>query len=296
MSEPAVPSLSPALAAKSDRLLEILRGYGSVAVALSGGIDSTVVAKAAFMALGDRALAATADSASVPRAELADAVRLAGQIGISHHIVTTAEFDDPNYLRNDGSRCYFCKSELYRRIEEMIPQWGVQVICSGANQDDLGDYRPGLTAAAEHLVRHPLLEAGFTKADVRELARFWGLPTWDKPASPCLSSRLAPGVAVTHERTARIEAAEICLRELGYRECRVRLHQDELARIEVPADGLARLADPKIRAALVARMQELGFRYITLDLQGFRSGNLNGLVSLEQKRLFTKGTEPSAAS
>ena len=145
-------------------------------------------------------------------------------------------------------------------------------------------------------MRHPLVEAEFTKADVRELAQSWGLPTWDKPASPCLSTRLAPGVAVTHERTARIEAAEICLRELGYRECRVRLHHDDLARIEVPADGLARLADPPVRAALVARMQELGFRYITLDLQGFRSGNLNGLVSLEQKRLFTKGPEPTAAS
>ena len=162
MSEPAALSMSPALAAKfvSSLAGDSGKWYGSVAVALSGGIDSTVVAKAAFLALGDRALAVTADSASVPRAELADAVRLAGLVGIAHHIVRTAEFDDPDYLRNDGSRCYFCKSELYRRIEEMIPQWGAQVICSGANLDDLGDYRPGLTAAAEHLVRHPLLEAG----------------------------------------------------------------------------------------------------------------------------------------
>src|SRR2546423_7255672 len=207
---------TPALLAQRDHLLEILRGLGSTAVAFSGGIDSTAAAKAAHLALGDRAVAVTADSPSVPRAELAEARQLAGQIGIRHRVVATEEFADPAYVRNDGSRCYFCKSELYGRIEALLPELGSNVICSGANLDDQGDYRPGLTAAAEHQVRHPLQEAGFTKADVRALARAWGLPTWDKPASPCLSSRLAPGVTVTPERTARVEAAEEDLRGLGY--------------------------------------------------------------------------------
>ncbi|HKB42283.1 MAG TPA: ATP-dependent sacrificial sulfur transferase LarE, partial [Gemmataceae bacterium] len=235
-------SLPLELMARRDRLLEILRGFGRVVVAFSGGIDSTVVAKAAFLALGDQAVAVTADSPSVPRRELKEAEQLAKQIGIRHRIVQTEEFDDPDYVRNDGTRCYFCKSELYGRVESLLPLTpspspsggegegvrGEAVVCSGANLDDQGDYRPGLKAAAEHGVRHPLQEAGFTKADVRALARFWGLPTWDKPASPCLSSRLAPGVEVTHERTARVEAAEEYLRSLGYRECRVRLHEGEL--------------------------------------------------------------------
>lgn len=281
--------LPPDLQARRDRLFDILRSLGSVAVAFSGGIDSTVVAMAAFQALGDQAIAVTADSASVPRSEMEDARRLASLIGIRHVIVATDEFRDPNYLRNDGSRCYFCKSELYTRIETELPKLGVAVICSGANLDDMGDYRPGLKAAAEHQIRHPLQEAGLTKADVRALAKHWGLPTWDKPASPCLSSRLAPGVAVTPERTARIEAAEVYLRQLGYRECRVRLHEGEVARIEVPASDLARLANPECRESLVRYFKDQGFQFVTLDLEGFRSGSLNTLVSLDHKRLYANG-------
>src|SRR5947209_8973347 len=242
------------LAAKRDHLLEILGAMQRVAVAFSGGIDSTVVAKAAQLALGDRAIAVTADSPSVARSELEDARRLAQQIGIRHRIVANEEFEGRDYVRNDGTRCYFCKSELYSRIEVLLPELGVAVMCSGANLDDQGDYRPGLKAAAEHAVRHPLQEAGCTKADVRALARAWELPTWDKPASPCLSSRLAPGVEVTTERTARVEAAEEHLRALGYRECRVRLHEGELARIEVSAAGLARLAGPDVLPGLVRRL------------------------------------------
>jgi uncharacterized protein len=280
------PTLTETLIAKRDHLLRILEQLGSVAVAFSGGIDSTVVARAARKALGDRAVAVTADSPSVPRHEVEEAKELARLIGIRHVIVRTEEFDDPDYIKNDGTRCYYCKSELYTRIEDDLPQLGVSCICSGANLDDQGDYRPGLKAAAEHHVRHPLQEAGFTKADVRALALAWDLPTWDKPASPCLSSRLAPGVAVTTERTARVEAAERYLHQLGYRECRVRLHQDEMARIEVAASDLARLVDPAVREPLVHYLRQLGFRFVTLDLEGFRSGSLNTLVSLETQRLF----------
>jgi len=287
-------SLSSDLDAKRVRLIDILRGYGSAAVAFSGGIDSTVVAKAAQLALGDRAVAVTGDSPSVARAEIDEARKLAELIGIRHDVIRTDEFVKPEDVRNDGTRCYYCKDVLYGQIETLLPRLGVSVICSVANLDDQGDYRPGLKAAAEHRVRHPLQEAGFRKSDVRALARAWDLPTWDKPASPCLSSRLAPGVEVSPERTRRVEEAEAYLRQMGYRECRVRLHHGELARIEVPADELARLADPEIRRELVNRLKELGFQFVTLDMEGFRSGSLNSLVSLENKRLFVNTpSEPS---
>jgi uncharacterized protein len=282
--------LPPDLAAKRDRLLAILAGLPGTAVAFSGGIDSTVVAKAAHLALGERAVAVTADSPSVPRSELADARRLAELIGIRHVVVRTQEFDNPDYLRNAGDRCYHCKSELYSRIETLLPKLGVPVVCSGANLDDLGDYRPGLVAAAEHAVRHPLQEAGFTKADVRAVAKAWGLPAWDKPASPCLSSRLAPGLAVTPERTGRVEQAEAYLRSLGLRDCRVRYHDGDLARIEVPASEVARFASEPVRSALARVLHELGFKFVTLDLDGFRSGSLNDLVPLAVKGKFPQPT------
>ena len=277
---------TPELTAKRDRLLAILGELPGVAVAFSGGIDSTVVAKAASLALGERAIAVTADSPSVPRAELDTARELTRLIGIRHVVVPTREFDNPDYLKNDGSRCYHCKSELYSRVEELLPQLGVPVMASGANLDDQGDYRPGLIAAAEHAVRHPLQEAGFTKADVRAVARHWGLPTWDKPAAPCLSSRLAPGVAVTPERTRRVEDAEALLRSLGLRECRVRYHEGDLARIEVPLTEVARFAADPVRTELSGELRRLGFKFVTLDLDGFRSGSLNELVPLELKARY----------
>jgi uncharacterized protein len=275
--------LSLELTEKRDRLLTILGELSGVAVAFSGGIDSTLVAKAAAMALGPRAVAVTADSPSVARTELADAKRLAELIGIRHVIVATQEFDNSDYLKNDGSRCYHCKTELYTVVERLLPDLGLAVVVSGANINDLGDYRPGLIAASEHAVRHPLQEAGFSKTDVRNLARFWSIPTWDKPAAPCLSSRLAPGLAVTTERTGRVEAAEAFLHSLGLRECRVRYHEGDLARIEVPVGEISRLADAKIRLELSQEFHRLGFKFITLDLDGFRSGSMNDLVSLELK-------------
>jgi uncharacterized protein len=282
-----VPDITPELATKRDQLVAILAKLPGVAVAFSGGIDSTVVAKAAFLVLGEKAVAVTADSPSVARTELADARSLAKLIGIRHVVVATSEFENPDYLKNDGTRCYHCKTELYSTVEKLLPELAVPVVVSGANLDDMGDYRPGLLAAAEHSVRHPLQETGFTKSDVRELARHWGLPTWDKPASPCLSSRLAPGLAVTQERTARVEAAEAILRSLGLRECRVRYHEGELARVEVPASEVARLASEPVRSELTLQFHRLGFKFITLDLDGFRSGSLNELVSLELKVQFS---------
>lgn len=274
-------SLPPELVARRDQLLALLGSFPSVAVAFSGGIDSTVVAKAAHLALGNRSVAVTADSPSVPRSELAEARRLAALIGIRHIVMPTAEFENPEYVKNDGSRCYFCKTELYSALHRRLPELGAAVIVSGANLDDQGDYRPGLVAAAEQGVRHPLQEAGLTKADVRALARAWGLPTWDKPASPCLSSRLVPGLAVTAERLERVEAAELVLRRLGLRECRVRYHEGDLARIEVPPPAIAQLAADPIRSELATEFARLGFKFVTLDLMGFRSGSLNDLVPLE---------------
>jgi uncharacterized protein len=275
------PDHDPDLNARRDQLLDTLRGYGRVAVAFSGGIDSTVVAQAAQLALGDAALAVTAVSESLAAGELEEAEDLARRIGIRHRVVRTEEFADPNYLRNHTDRCYFCKSELYGRLEGLLPVLGADVIASGANADDVGDHRPGMRAAGEHGVRHPLLECGLGKADVRKLARAWGLPTWDKPATPCLSSRIAYGESVTPERVRMIDQAEHWLRDRGLRLLRVRYHKGDLARIEVPLEELPRLASPEVRAELVRTFRTLGFRYITLDLEGFRSGSLNAVIPVE---------------
>jgi pyridinium-3,5-biscarboxylic acid mononucleotide sulfurtransferase len=206
---------------------------------------------------------------------LDQARELAQLIGIRHEILATQEMADPNYLRNAPDRCYFCKTELYERIEPLAAQFDLAVIVNGANLDDLGDYRPGMTAATEHKVRSPLVECGFGKEAVRTLAAEWGLPIWDKPAAPCLSSRIAYGEEVTPQRLAMIDKAEQYLRSLGLRELRVRYHRGDMARLEVPPHAVEQLCQPETRQQLVAELHQLGFRYVTLDLEGFRSGSQN---------------------
>jgi uncharacterized protein len=252
-----------------------------VAVAFSGGVDSTVVAQAAHLALGDAAVAVTAVSESLAEGELEEAEALARRIGVRHRVIRTEEFADPNYLRNNPDRCYFCKSELYGRLAGLLGALGADVIASGANLDDAGDHRPGMRAAGENGVRHPLLECGLTKADVRALARGWDLPAWDKPATPCLSSRIAYGEDVTPDRVRMVDRAEQWLRQRGLRTLRVRYHKGDLARVEVPLDELPRLAEPAARADLVRAFRDLGFKFITLDLEGFRSGSHNAVIPLE---------------
>ncbi|MGC3972703.1 MAG: ATP-dependent sacrificial sulfur transferase LarE [Pirellulales bacterium] len=236
----------PSTVAKRDRLLSFLADLQTVVVAYSGGVDSAVVAKAAQVALRDRATAVTGTSSSLASGELEEAVRLAQLIGIRHEVVATQEFAQPAYLANAGDRCYHCKTELYTRLEELLQRYPDAVIVNGANLDDRGDYRPGMTAAREHRVRSPLLECELSKADVRALAAHWQLPVWDKPASPCLSSRIAYGEEVTPERVAMIDRAEQFLRARGLRELRVRYHRGDMARLEVPAEAIVRLAEPAL--------------------------------------------------
>ena len=274
--------------ADATTLGKVLTSMGSVGVALSGGVDSAVVAAAAHLALGSRALAFTGDSPSVARAEILHAIEIALLIGIRHELMPTHEFDSASYVANDGSRCYHCKSTLYDTALPNMKDWGVEFLVSGANLDDLGDYRPGLQAAAERLVRHPLVEAGLNKDRVRGLARYYSLPIWDKPASPCLSSRIAPGVEATPERVARVEAGEILLRSLGYPVCRVRVHAEELARVEIPADAIVAFMGGNHHELVTQKLLELGFRYVTLDLKGFQSGSMNSMVPLGIRSKYSK--------
>jgi uncharacterized protein len=288
--------LDAALTSKRDQLLGTLRACCRVAVAYSGGVDSAVVAKAAQLACGGNAVAITAVSASLASGEREAAEALAAQIGIRHRVIVTDEFANPDYLKNAPDRCYFCKTELYTQLERLLsekhddlPEF--DVIVNGANLDDRGDYRPGMQAAREHAVRSPLIEAGLTKADVRELAAHWDLPVWDKPATPCLSSRIAYGLAVTPERVERVDRAEEFLRkEFGLREFRVRHEAADLARIEVPLDALPRLVAEPARKAIAEKLHSLGFKYVSLDLDGFRSGSMNAVVSLEA-RIVTRASD-----
>ncbi len=265
---------------KYNRFQQILRDLESVAVAFSAGVDSTLVLKVAIDTLGpDNVVAATGNSESLARAEFDEACTLAEAFGVKHVVIDTDEFDNANYLSNPHNRCYFCKTALYEQLSRFIKERGLRAIVNGINTDDLGDFRPGIQAAKEHQVRCPAAEAGLTKADIRELSKRLGLPTSDKPASPCLSSRVPYGESITPEKLRMIESAEAFLHELGIRECRVR-HHGELARIEVPAEFITLLAHPETRKRVDHHFRTLGYMYVTLDLTGFRSGSLNEVIAL----------------
>ena len=272
--EPSI-DLEASLEAKTQLLERTLGGLENAVVAYSGGVDSTFLAKMAFDALGSRALAVTAVSPSLAQAERDDAARFAGQIGIRHEFIETRELDNPAYRANDSSRCFHCKAELFDRLREFVAERDVQHMLYGPVVDDLGDFRPGMAASRERGARAPLVEAGLRKAEVRELSRRLGLPSWDKPAVACLSSRVAYGSEVTVEKLGQIEAGEALLRAEGFRELRVR-HHGTIARIEVPELELGRFTqDSERRQRILDGLKLLGFTYVTLDLQGFRSGAMN---------------------
>jgi uncharacterized protein len=274
------PSPDPAaLEGKQEKLLGLLRAMGRVLVAYSGGTDSAYLAWAAKQALGDNAVAVTADSPSVPRSHMKDASALTHDFGIRHEIIQTLEFENPEYAANNPDRCFYCKDELFRRMEELASRFPGQTIVYGVNTDDLGDYRPGQKAARIHEVKAPLVEAGLSKAEIRELSRLAGLPTWDRPAAACLSSRIAYGTQVTVENIQQVETAEEVLKALGFRQFRVRYHSDELVRVEIARDEIPRAFSLAMFDMICNSLKQLGFKYVTLDMQGYRQGSMNEVLS-----------------
>jgi uncharacterized protein len=268
---------SEVLARKQDHLCALLKGFGRVMVAYSGGTDSAYLAWAAHQVLGENALAITADSASIPESHKRDAERFAQQVGFRHEYVQTYEFDNPDYVKNGPDRCFHCKDELFTRLEEVGREHGIEHVVYGVNVDDLGDYRPGQTAAKLHTVKAPLVDAGLTKAEIRELSRLANLPTWDRPASACLSSRVPYGTPVTPQTVKTVEAGEEAIRALGFRQFRVRFH-GELVRIEIAPDELSAALNPDMARAFTSIFKPLGFLYVTLDLEGYRQGSLNAAL------------------
>lgn len=272
--------LEASLEAKTQFLRRTIGGLERAVVAYSGGVDSTLLAKVTYDVLGAEALAVTAVSPSLAQAERNDAARFAAQIGIRHEFIETRELENPDYRANDSSRCFHCKAELFDRLREFVAERDVQHMLYGPVVDDLGDFRPGMAASRQRGARAPMVEAGLRKADVRALARRFDLPTWDKPAQACLASRVAYGTEVTVERLSQVERAEALLRAEGLHELRVR-HHDAIARIEVPAEALPCLVDsPERRRRIVDGIKALGFAFVTLDLEGFRSGSMNEALPL----------------
>lgn len=265
---------------RNARLRAGLRGLGRLLVAYSGGVDSAYLAWAAHRTLGAEMLAVIADSPSLARTQLADAIAFANEQGIPLEVIATSELERPEYVRNDGQRCFFCKDELFTLMEELRARRGFDAIAYGVNVDDRDDFRPGQKAASTHRVAAPLLDAGLTKEDIRSLARDAGLRIWDKPASACLSSRIEYGRPVTREALAMVEKGEDALRSLGFRQFRVR-HHGEMVRIEIAAEEMQRALDAAMAAEFTRIFKGLGFKFVTLDLEGFRSGSMNVLLPAE---------------
>jgi pyridinium-3,5-biscarboxylic acid mononucleotide sulfurtransferase len=276
-------SLSESIERKASLLQANLRQSGRVLVAYSGGVDSAYLAWAAHNAVGNDMLAVIADSPSLARTHLADAIRFAAEQGIPLEVIATSELERPEYVRNDGRRCFHCKDELFSVMEALRSERGFETIAYGVNVDDQGDFRPGQDAARQHHVAAPLVEAGLSKQEIRELARQAGLRIWDKPASACLSSRIEYGRPVTREVLETVERGEEAMRALGFRQFRVR-HHGEIVRIEIAREELARALDVAMAAAFTRIFKDLGFRFVTLDLEGFRSGSMNALLPAEQLR------------
>ncbi|MDA7951274.1 MAG: ATP-dependent sacrificial sulfur transferase LarE [Pirellulaceae bacterium] len=267
------------LSEKREALLTLLQSYESCLVAFSAGVDSATMAKAACLALGNRAVAVTSVSPSLATGEKEQAEQIAREIGIEHILVSTKEIENRSYQKNDGRRCFHCKTELYTDLAKVASEKKIATIVNGANLDDLTDYRPGMEAADNFLVKSPFIETNISKNEIRQLAHEWALPIWDKPAMPCLASRISYGLEVTRERLRMVDQAEAFLKSLGLVELRVRLHENDLARIELPQESI--LPFLKHQSTVKEKFQEFGFQFVTLDLAGLRSGSFNHLVTLK---------------